>query len=147
MRDRESNSIAIIEKWMAPLWMLYIMTMTYIFTVINFEMWIWKTVRSSEKCPSMTFRGWYLPSNGTIVNVLLRNLNHNFQDQTFQVAILKSKAWENVNITIAIGQVVRYLPSNGTTANVVHHDLDLHFQGREFWNVNILKAVRASKKC
>ena len=29
------------------------------------------------------YRGWYLPSNGTIVNVVLRDLDHNFQGKQF----------------------------------------------------------------
>ena len=33
---------------------------------------------------------------------VLYDLDLNFQDQTFQVAILSSKCWENANIIIAI---------------------------------------------
>ena len=42
---------------------------------------------------------------------------------------------------------VRYLQSNGATANFVYDDLDIYFQGHTFFNVNISKTMRASKKC
>ena len=70
--------------------------------------------------------------NGSISNVVLHDLDLNFQGQTFQVAILTSTFSKNANITIAIRLEVRNLPSNGATANVVNHDLDLFFQGHEF---------------
>ena len=49
---------------------------------------ILKTVSASQKCSRTTYRGWYLPSNETIVNTVLHDLDLNFQCQTFQVAIL-----------------------------------------------------------
>ena len=39
-------------------------------------------------------RGWHLPSNGTIANVVLHDLDRTFQGQTFQVPILTSKRWK-----------------------------------------------------
>ena len=36
------------------------------------------------------YSGWYLPSNGTVANVVLHDLDLNFEGQTFQVAILTS---------------------------------------------------------
>ena len=41
---------------MAPLWMLYILTLTYIFKVTNFAIWIsWKRWQPAKKCLSMIF--------------------------------------------------------------------------------------------
>ena len=47
------------------------------------------------------FRGRYLPSNEAIANVVLYDLDLNFQGQIVQVYILASKRWKNANITIA----------------------------------------------
>ena len=43
-----------------------------------------------------------MPRDGPISNVLLNDLDLNFQGQTLQVAILTNKPWINANITIAI---------------------------------------------
>ena len=55
------------------------------------EFWnvkISKTPRTSKKMLRYDFyRGWHLPSNKTIVYVVLDDLDQNFQGQTFQVAI------------------------------------------------------------
>ena len=57
---------------MVPPRMLYIMTLTYISKVMNFEMWISRKRWELKKCSSTTFieDSWYLQSNGTIANVL-----------------------------------------------------------------------------
>ena len=116
------------------------MTLTYIFKFMNMSI-----------CRKMLkydfYRDRYLSSNWTDMNDVLCSLDLNFQDKTFQVSILASKALQNSNITIAIRREVRYLSSNGDTANVVNHDHGLHFQGNEFWNVNISITVRASENC
>ena len=76
--DRKSG----ICQRTAPLQMLHIVTLTYIFKVTNFEMWIsQKTARVSEKYSIMTYRFWYLPSNGTIANVVLHHFDLHFQGQ------------------------------------------------------------------
>ena len=77
--------------------MLYIMILTYTFKIeFNFEMWIsqkrWEVVKKIIMYD--IYRGSYLPSNGTIANVTLHDLDLNFQVQTFQVAILISKGWK-----------------------------------------------------
>ena len=70
-----------ICHWMAPLRMFYIMT--YILKVTNFE------IESLRKILKYDFCGdWYLPSNGTIADVVLRDLDLTFKCPTFQVAIL-----------------------------------------------------------
>ena len=60
------------------------------------------------------------------------------------MAILTSKGCKIPTLILPSDR--KYLQANGITANVVHHDLDLYFKGHEFWNVNISKTVRASKK-
>ena len=64
--------------------MLYIMTLTYIFNVAKFEMWIFGKRRELEKMLKYNFyKGRYFPSNGTIVIVVVHNLDFHFQGQTF----------------------------------------------------------------
>ena len=48
------------------------------------------------------YKGWYLPSNETVANFVLRDLDLNFQEQNFQFAILASKGLTIQNITSAI---------------------------------------------
>ena len=86
--DRKSG----ICHRMAPLRMLYIMILIYIFKVMNLKMWI------SRKCWELAkmlksdfYRGWYLPSNETISNIVLNDFVLNFHGQTLQVAILTGK--------------------------------------------------------
>ena len=49
---------------------------------------ILKNVRVSKNAQERLYRGWYFQSNETIVNVVLRELDLNFQCSGFQVAIL-----------------------------------------------------------
>ena len=70
------------------------MTLTYFSGHKFWNVIISKMVSASEKCSSMTFIEIYnLPSNGTIVNLVLRDLDLNLHSQTFRVAILTSKRW------------------------------------------------------
>ena len=56
---------------------------------------IWKAVRAGEKCSKLTlYRGWYLPSNGTIMNIVICDIDLSFIGQTFQAAILTNKGWK-----------------------------------------------------
>ena len=61
---------------------------TYILQVTNFEILIarkrWKQAKNAKVWLS---RGWYLPSNRAIANVVLQELDLNFQGQTLKVAI------------------------------------------------------------
>ena len=97
-------------------------------------------------------RGWYLPSNWTLANVVLRDLDLIFQRKTVHVAILtrreKSKHYHchQIEHRIAPGWMLTYIfkiesydfysgwcsPSNGTIVNVILHDLGLNFQGQTF---------------
>ena len=68
-----------------PLQMLYIVTMTYIFKreyIENGESW-----RNLLKYDFHI--GWYVPSKGTVANVLLHDLNLHFQNQTFSYTFIK----------------------------------------------------------
>ena len=73
---------------MAPLQMLYIMTLTHIFKVTNFEMWLykkrWKLV---QKCPYTFYAGWYLLSKGVTPVFLLHDLYLNFQGRKFKILL------------------------------------------------------------
>ena len=77
--DRKSG----ICHWMVPLGMLYIITLTYIFKVTNFDMWIsrkrWKLAESGH-----VRRLWRLKFaiEGTIANGVRRDLDLHFQVQT-----------------------------------------------------------------
>ena len=67
------------------------------------NVYISKTLRTSEKCSEMNFiKVAILPSNGTIANIVLHDIDLNYQGETFQVAILTSKRWKNANVTIVI---------------------------------------------
>ena len=75
--------------------MLYIMTFTYIFKDKNFEMWIsrkrWELALDNQ---GWLYIGWYLPSNGTIANAALRDLNLNLQGKIFLVPIFTRNSWK-----------------------------------------------------
>ena len=75
---------------------LYIVTVIYILNVTNFEILIsWKRWELAKILRYGFYRGWYLPSNETIANVVLRDFDQNFQRQTFQVAIRSSLKMQN----------------------------------------------------
>ena len=77
-----------IRHRMAPLRILYIITLTHIFKVKNLYANLWKTVRASEKCSSMTYIDiHHIIHSRTVTNVVLYDLDLNFQDQTFKTLI------------------------------------------------------------
>ena len=116
---------------MAPLRMLYLMTLTHVFKVTNFEMWISR-------------KRWELSQNVQLrffieVDIFHRlrmlysmTLTWFFQDQNFQMAILTSKRWT---------MQTSLLPSN-SKSDICHRmaplrmlysgDLDLHFHCQTF---------------
>ena len=60
---------------MTSLQMLYCMTLTFL---LKFKIWNYnnsKTVRASTKMQRV-YRFWYSPSNGTILNIVLHDLDH-----------------------------------------------------------------------
>ena len=68
---------------MTPLRILYSVTLTYIFKVSYLKR-LSKQLRELSQKYVMSFcRCWYSPSNGTIVNVVLHDLDLHFQGQTF----------------------------------------------------------------
>ena len=71
-------------------------------------------------------RFWHLPSNTVIAQIVLRDLDLNFHGQVSKSSIC--------HLTAPLRML--YIMT-----------FDLHFQGHEFWNVNISKMVRSSKKC
>ena len=79
---------------MASLRILYIMTLTCIFKVMKFELWISRKRWKLAKMLKYIFdRGWYSPSNGTFANFAHRDLDLNFQGHTFETLIFR-KRWE-----------------------------------------------------
>ena len=121
---------------MAPLRMLYITTLTYIFKVTNFDMWISGKRWEIAKMLKYDFYWlWYLPSNGTSANVILRD-----RDLNFRVHIWNVNIWE---MERAIAKMCHDFcqdwssPSTGEIENIVLRELDLHFQGHSCYAVAI----------
>ena len=125
--DRKSG----ICNRMVPLRMLSIMTLSYIFKVTKFDMWISrKRWELTKKCACMTFiQIKFFPSNGTIANVVLRGFDLNFQGQIFQMQI--SLKWLAKHASYGFYRFW-YLPLNGAILKVVLCDVSLHFQGQIF---------------
>ena len=97
--------------------------LAYILKVTNFEMLIsWKRW-VAKNAQLRLYIGWYLPSNGTIVNVELCDLDLRFQGHKFET-LFSRKRCKHASYDSCRGY---YLPSNGTIVNVVVHDRDLHF--------------------
>ena len=87
---RPSDTKSGICRRMAPLRVLYIVTLAYFQG--QFEMW--KSRKRWEQVKMLVYvfyKGWYLPANGEIANVVLHDLYLNFQGQTFQVTVLTIK--------------------------------------------------------
>ena len=82
----------------SPLRMLYIVTLTYIFKITKFLdiiFIVWKMKRAMHKyAPYDFYASWYSLSNCITANVVLNDLELNFQGQTFQFAILTSIGWK-----------------------------------------------------
>ena len=80
-------------------------------------------------------------SNGKSPALLLLDLDHNFQGQSFGIFLVlwisRKMVRDRANITIAIREEIRYLPSNSAISDVVHQNFDLHFQVHEVLTVNI----------
>ena len=97
---------------MAPLRKLYVMTLTYIFK-FNF------------------YGGWYLPSNGTIVNVELRDLHINSPGPKFETAL----SWKRWDRKTASYDLYRTLYSSAIVRimNVLRRDLYRQFRGPTFY--------------
>ena len=73
----------------APLQMLYIMSLTSTFKVTKFEMWLsGKLWRLAKMLNYDFYKDWYLPSNGTIAIGILRDLDLHFQGQTCSYAFV-----------------------------------------------------------
>ena len=81
--------------------------------------------------------GWYLSSNGTIANVVLRCFDLIFQGQIFQMQI--SLKWLAKHASYGFYRFW-YLPLNGAIPKVVLCDVSLLFQGQ------ILKILISRKR-
>ena len=122
--DRKSG----ICNRMVPVWIMSIMTLTYIFKIMKFEMWIsqklWKLTKNVQV--KLLYR---LPSNGTIANVVIRGFDLICQGQIFQLQIslkwLPKHAWYGFYF-------FWYLPLNGAISKVVLCDVTLLLQGQIF---------------
>ena len=90
---------------MAPLRIVYIMTLTYIFLVTKFEVNISKTVIWQKLLNCDFRRGWYFPSN-TVIHFL----DLNFQGHKFET-LISWKRWEPFEKC-----VVRFFPQ----VNICH---------------------------
>ena len=91
------------------------------------------------------YRGWYLPSNGTIAEVVLHELDLNFQGDKFE-ALIYQKQWELLQKCI-IWLLHRYSPLNGIIVNVLLCDLDLHFQGQAFSCYAFVVKICTGSRC
>ena len=107
--------------------MLSIMTLTYIFKVTKFEMWMFR--KRWELTKNDFYTRWYLPSNGTIANVVLRGFDPIFQGQIFQMQI--SLKWLAQHTTYGFYRLW-YLQLNGVIHKGVLCDVSQFFQGRIF---------------
>ena len=93
------------------------------------------------------YRGWNFPSNETTTNVVVHDLDLNFQGQTFQVAILTSKCWKNCK------HYHCHQIGSRAFSNEWHHFECCTswtwptFSRSQIFNVNISKMVRANEKC
>ena len=64
--------------------MFGIMTLTYIFNVMNFAMWIFRKQWELERNAQVwLYRGYYSPSNSIMANVVLRDIDPHCQCRTF----------------------------------------------------------------
>ena len=92
-------------------------------------------MRASEERSSMTFiESSYLASNWTITNVVLHDVDLNFQSPMFHVAILQVNAgkfsqyyWPQIECQV--------FPIERRRANVVLCDFDLNFQDQPFQTI------------
>ena len=112
----------------------------------NFEVWMSRKRWWLAKMLKYDFyKGLHLPSNGTVMNVFLRDLVLNIQGQTFQVGLF----WQ-VNVrkqqTILLPSDEKSGISRGISLLRMLYviNLDVHFQGHEFLNRS--RTVRASDK-
>ena len=80
----------------------------------------------AEESSRSTFRGWYLPSNGTMAKVMLRNIDLRLQGYKFET-LLSWIQWKSYDFCGGY-----YRGTNGTIVNAILRNLDIHFQGQAF---------------
>ena len=92
-------------------------------------------------------RSCYLPSNGTIGNFVLRELDLNFQGQTFRVAILTSKRWTMQSLLLTSNRKSGICHRAAPLRMLYVVTLTNIFKGHEFSNVNFSETVTAHERC
>ena len=70
-----------------------------------------------------------------------------FLRQSVKLTHFTTKRWKNVMHDYYHQMGSQVFDIAWRLLNVARHDTYLHFQGHEFGNLNIMKAVRTSKKC
>ena len=101
------------------------------------------------------YRDWYFSLNGTIANVVLHDLDLNFQGQTFQVAILKSKCWKMQRLLLPSDRkwgICHQIGSPVFAIEWIHCECYTSWSWpiisrSKFWDVNSSKTVGANEKC
>ena len=145
--DRKSD----ICNRMMPLRMLSV-TLTYIFKITKFEMWIsWKRWKLTKHAQVWLYTGWYMPSNGTIANVVFHGFDLIFHGQIFQMLSVdfryfKSLKWLAKHASYGFYRFW-YLPINGAIPKEVLCDVSQIFQRLDIPSVNISEATRAAQIC
>ena len=94
--------------------MLYVITLTYILKVTKIEIWIfWNHWGLTKNDHLWLYRGWYSPSIGTIVSVVLCDLDLIIQGHKFESYYLENdeSCCKNASYDLYTGW---YSPSNGT---------------------------------
>ena len=112
-----------LDIWyrMAPLRMLSIVTLTYIFKVTWISLKPWELEKMLKED---FYRGWYFPSNGTISNVLLRGFDLFLQGKIFQLQISRKLSELAKNESYGFYRFW-YLPLNGAISKVADCEVGL----------------------
>ena len=128
---------------MVKLRILSIMTLSYIFKVTKFEIWIsqkrWKLTKMLRY---NSYTGWYFLSNGTIANVVLRGFDLIFQGKIFQMQISLKGVTKHASYRF---YRFWYLLLNGVIPKIVLCDVSLHFQGKLFQMLTCRKRCELHK--
>ena len=99
-----------------------------------------KTLRASEKCSSTTFIEVDIcyRMDGNIAN-LFHELDPNFQGQTFQVTILRSKSWNMRTLLLPSDRKSGICHRTAPLQMLFSTNLTLNYQGQTFQTLISLK--------
>ena len=87
---RQICKISFILLWACPFLGLYVS----VFLCVTYFREQGQYISENQKYKNDLCRFWYLPSNGVIAKIVLRDIHLNFQRQAYQAAILTSKRWK-----------------------------------------------------